>query len=69
MIKYVEGITVEELQASYRSAAKIVARYGDAYLPVFKRLHEEVQKLERASEIKTIALSVASAINNPDETV
>jgi len=68
MIKKIDGITVEELHRSYRNAAMIVSRYGDAYLPIFKRLHSEVEKLKAQDEIKSLALSVASGITGIDET-
>lgn len=56
----IEGLTVNEIQAAYKIAAKIVAMYGDAYLPVFKRLHSEIEKINQAKSIKSIALEIAS---------
>lgn len=61
MTTKIEGITEEQLREAYKIAADIVARYGDAYLPVFERLHKEVQKLNVASDLKSIALNIASA--------
>ena len=61
-----EGIIIQQLHDAYLSAARIVSKYGDAYLPVFNRLHQEVQKQKESEEIKAIALAVASGINRHD---
>jgi hypothetical protein len=62
----IEGITEKQLLEAYRIAAEIVSRYGDAYLPVFERLHMEVQKLNATSDLKSIALIMASSNINDD---
>lgn len=53
--------TNEQLREGYRIAAEVVALYGDAYLPLFQRLHGEIQKLSDTAELKSIALQIASA--------
>ncbi len=64
MTKLIESITIDKLHGANLIAARIVAKYGDAYLPVFNRLHKEVQKQKESEEIKNIALTVASGISN-----
>lgn len=61
MTKFIEGITVEQLYEVYHIAASVVTKYGDVYIPIFKRLHKEVQKIEEETQIKTLALKIASA--------
>jgi hypothetical protein len=60
MTKRIDGITKEQLMKCYHLAASIVSLYGDAYLPIFKRLHDEVEKIKCNENIKTLALTVAS---------
>ena len=57
----IERVTIEELEHAYKIAANVVAIYGDAYLPAFKRLHNELEKLNEETQVKKIALQVASA--------
>lgn len=61
-----EELTPEKIKKAYFIAAEVVKRYGDAYLPVFKRMHEEVQKINEMVDLKTLALSVASANNEAE---
>ena len=49
----------DQIKAAYQTAAKIVALYGDRYMPVFERMHEELQKAEAAFDLKTLALTVS----------
>lgn len=49
----------KQIEVAYNIAAKVVAEFGDAYLPIFERLHAEMQKLEKDSDIKSLALKVA----------
>jgi hypothetical protein len=55
------GLTIGQLREAYQIAAELVARFGDAHLPVFKRLHKEIQRAEQIHEIKSVALRLASA--------
>ena len=56
-------LTDEKLQAAYVIIAEIVTKYGDKYLPIFKRLHEEkLQRLANA-DLKAIAQQVLSETN------
>lgn len=52
-------LTDERLNEAYEIMAGIVRDLGDEYLPVFKRLHEEIEKRKAAGNLKDIALQVA----------
>lgn len=52
-------VTDEELERAYRIIAKIVHDYGDKYLPIFQRIHEEVEARKAKQGLKDIALLVA----------
>ena len=47
------------LEEAYQIMARIVRDYGDKYLPVFKRLHEEREVRKANQGLKDIALQVA----------
>lgn len=51
-----EPIRDEDIQRAYKIAAKVVAMYGDIYLPIFMRLHNELKKIEEREKIKLLAL-------------
>lgn len=52
-------VTDEEIETAYIIMAKIIRDYGDKYLPIFKRIHEE-RELRKANQgLKNIALQVA----------
>ena len=57
-------ISYKELKKAYIQAAKIVAKYGDKYLPIFKRLEREFKK--RQDDIDTLnrAIKIASSDEN-----
>ena len=50
----------ETFNAAYFIIAGIVTKYGDTYLPVFKRIHEEQQQRQANVDLKAIALQVLS---------
>lgn len=52
-------VTDEMLEEAYQIMARIVRDYGDKYLPVFKRLHEEREVRKANQGLKDIALQVA----------
>lgn len=56
-----QNLTPEQIRKVYKIAAEVVRLYGDTYLPVFERIHEEVEKINQKQSMKTLALSVASA--------
>lgn len=56
-------LTDEKLQAAYVIIAGIVTKYGDKYLPIFKRLHEEKLQRQANADLKAIAQQVLSETN------
>jgi hypothetical protein len=52
------SLTLEELERCYIIAARVVAEFGDTYLPLFERMHREVEMAKKASELKRLALAV-----------
>ena len=36
-----DQLSLAQIKRAYHQAAKIVARYGDKYLPIFERLEKE----------------------------
>lgn len=55
-----EQIDKVRLEAAYKIAAQVVALYGDAYLPVFTRLHTEMKKMQQQDEMREIALNLVN---------
>ena len=54
-----EIVTDEELEKPYKIIAKIVRDYGDKYLPIFQRIHDEVERRKANQGLKDIALQIA----------
>lgn len=52
-------IEFEKLHQAYRIAAKVVTMYGDAYLPVFERMHFELQTYKSKLDKKDLARRIA----------
>lgn len=55
-----KGTATLQINEAYQIAAELVTKFGDKHLPVFKRLHSEIKKMEETTEIKFIAMSVAN---------
>lgn len=55
-------VTDEELEECYHGMARIIRDYGDVYLPIFKRLHEERELRRKNNDLKSIALRVADKL-------
>lgn len=53
---------IEQIKRAYVIAAKIVSEYGDTYLPVFERLHQEIKMLEAQNDLKSIAFQIGTSI-------
>ncbi len=63
-MKQTKILTDETFNTAYIIIAGIVTKYGDAYLPVFKRMHEEKQQRQVNADLKAIAaLTVAHNID------
>ncbi len=54
-----EEITLELLEECYYSIARIIEKYGDVYLPLFIRLHNEIEKMKDDNKMKKLALEIA----------
>lgn len=55
-----EEIPLEAIEEAYRIYAWIVRQYGDAYLPTFIRMHEELEKRKSNEKMKQIAIDIAN---------
>jgi hypothetical protein len=57
-----ETVTDEELKKAYQTAALVVAKYGDTYLPIFERLEREyearMQSKKAIDRAKAISISL-----------
>lgn len=61
-LKGFEGVTDAEIEKCYSIIAKIIRDYGDVYLPIFQRVHEEREKRKLMEDMKSIALRVAASL-------
>lgn len=52
-------IAEENIEKAYIVMAKIVRNYGDKYMPIFERIHQEREALKAKQDLKGIALRVA----------
>ena len=52
-------VSDEKIDTAYVIIAKIIRDYGDKYLPVFKRIHEEREVRKANLDLKNIALQIA----------
>lgn len=53
------SITDEQIETAYIIIAKIIRDYGDRYIPIFKRVHDERERRKADMRLKNIALQVA----------
>jgi len=56
-------ITYKQIQECHKVAAQIVKEYGEDYLPIFERLHQEVKNHERKSRLLNTAFEIAKKNN------
>lgn len=54
-----EDVTLYLLKDVQKISAEIVKQHGDLYLPVFIRIHEEIEKRKNNQSYKQIALQIA----------
>jgi len=52
-------ITLNDITDAYEVIARITTIYGAKYLPIFKRLHDEVSKLKSEQELLNKAKKIA----------
>lgn len=55
-------VSDEDVEKAYKIMATIVRNHGDKYLPVFKRLHDEMETRKAKRDLKNIALQIAADI-------
>ena len=55
-----EELTMEELYECYNSLARIVKKYGNEYLPLFERVHNEIERRKKKNRLLDIAMDVAN---------
>lgn len=52
-------VSDEDVAKAYKIMAGIVRDHGDKYLPVFQRLHDEMEARKAKQGLKDIALQIA----------
>lgn len=57
-------VPFSDLKKAYLQAAKIVARHGDTYLPIFERIEMEYQ--ERKKQIDALNRAIMIAESNTE---
>jgi hypothetical protein len=50
---------VDELKLAYQIAAKVVALFGNKYLPLFETLHIEIEKQAKLDQLKALATTIS----------
>ncbi len=58
--KRADSEDLNRLNRNLLTAAKVVDRYGDKYLPIFERIEREITALERKTDIKDRIKTLAS---------
>lgn len=53
------NVTDEKLQSAYLIIAGIVKQHGEKYLPIFKRMHEEIEVRKAQKNLLEIASRLA----------
>lgn len=54
-----DQLSLAQIKRAYHQAAKIVARYGDKYLPIFERLEKEYH--DKKARVKTLNRAIKIA--------
>lgn len=52
----------DKLNIAYAQSAKLVQLYGETYLPIFKRLHDEIERLKAKRSLQEKALQIAAGM-------
>jgi hypothetical protein len=47
-----DGSELDRLNRNLLTAAKVVDRYGDKYLSIFERIEQEIDRLERKTNVR-----------------
>lgn len=53
------------LMLAYNIAAQIVSIYGEEYLPIFERIHQELEKFKHKNTMLQYALAVSNDVKVP----
>lgn len=53
-----QGVTNERLQAAFDVLATIISIHGDQYLPLFKRLHSELENRKENDQYTRLARTI-----------
>ncbi|MBL3591682.1 MAG: hypothetical protein JMN24_18160 [gamma proteobacterium endosymbiont of Lamellibrachia anaximandri] len=54
-----EDITLDDIINAYEVVARIVTIYGDIYLPIFERLHREIEEHKMKNKMLNIAKDIS----------
>ena len=54
-----EQLTLERLENAYKISAKLVALYGDIFLPFFERFHDEMALFKKREYTRSIAIDIS----------
>jgi hypothetical protein len=60
-------IQPEQLRRALKIAARVVVLYGDAYVPLFERLRQEVMKLDEEKKTESLAIQLAKQYADLEE--
>lgn len=52
-------ISNENIEQAYTASAILVEKFGEVYLPIFERMHEEIEKHNLLRSKKILALEIA----------
>lgn len=52
-------VSDKDLKKAFEVAAKVVAKYGETYLPIFERLEQEYQSRKETKKVLERALTIA----------
>lgn len=54
------SVSDKDLKNAFETAAKVVAKYGETYLPIFERLEREHQSRNKTKRMLERALNIAA---------
>lgn len=54
-----DEVSDKDLKKAFEVAAKVVAKYGETYLPIFERLEQEYQSRQETKKVLERALTIA----------
>jgi len=57
------NISIEQLEKGVKIIARVVALYGEKYLPLFERMHSELLTAKQQQDKKILALKLAMEFN------